>query len=266
MALASFASLSGKYYKIRQRTHFMNSSGEPVQQKTEVTQVVQRTTDVKSVRFKRPKGFNYLSGQWAFITIGNENMQKTEPLSFSSSPTEDFLEVTKRLTGHEFSNAVDALNVGDGVTIRGPYGKLILQENQEKICMLSGGIGITPLRSMIRYSTDKELKTSIILLYSNRFEGSIPFKNDFDEMQKRNRNFKVIITITRPGQAWKGLTGRINVEMIKKTVPDYSERVFYTCGPRPMVDATVAILTETGLPETQINYEYFTGYLEAPSN
>ncbi len=161
---------------------------------------------------------------------------------------------------------MDALNVGDGVTIRGPYGKLILQENQEKICMLSGGIGITPLLSMIRYLTDKELKTSIILLYSNRFEGSIPFKDDFDEMQKRNRNFKVIITITRPSQAWNGLTGRINVEMIKKTVPDYSERVFYTCGPRPMVDATVAILTEMGLPETQINYEYFTGYLGAPGN
>ena len=238
----------------------MNFSVEPVQQKTEVTQVVQQTKDVKSVRFIRPKGFNYLPGQWAFITIGNENMQKTEPLSFSSSPTEDFLEVTKKLTGHEFSNAVDALNVGDGATIRGPYGKLVLQENQEKICMLSGGIGITPLRSMIRYSTDKELETSIILLYSNRFEDSIPFKKDFDEMQKRNPNFKVIITITRPSQAWKGLTGRINIEMIKNIVPDYSERIFYTCGPRPMVDATLAIITEMGLPETRINYEYFSGY------
>mgnify|MGYP001163299392 CR=1 FL=1 len=239
----------------------MNFSDGPVQQKTEVTQVVQRTKDVKSVRFIRPKDFNYLPGQWAFIAIGNENMQKLEPLSLSSSPTEDFLEVTKRLTGHEFSNALDALKVGDEVTIRGPYGKLILQENQEKICMLSGGIGITPLRSMIRYSTDKKLKTSIILLYSNRFEDSIAFKNDFDEMQKRNQNFKVIITITRPSQAWKGLTGRIDTEMIKKTVPDYSERVFYTCGPRPMVDATVAILTKIGLPETRIKYEYFSGYL-----
>ena len=243
----------------------MSLSDEPVQQKTEVTQVVQRTKDVKSIRFRRPKGFNYLPGQWAFITIGNENMQKTEPLSLSSSPTQDFLEVTKRLTGHEFSNAVDALNVGDGATIRGPYGKLILQENQENICMLSGGIGITPLRSMIRYSTDKELETSIILLYSNRFEDSIAFKDDFDEMQKRNLNFKVIITITRPSLAWKGLTGRINMEMIEKTVPDYSERVFYTCGPRPMVDGMVAILAEMGLPEARIKYEYFSGYLGAPS-
>ena len=61
------------------------------------------------------------------------------------------------------------MDAGDAATIRGPYGKLTLKENQKKTCMLSGGIGVTPLRSMIRYSTDKELKTSIILLYSNRF-------------------------------------------------------------------------------------------------
>jgi ferredoxin-NADP reductase len=56
------------------------------------------------------------------------------------------------------------------------------------------------------------------------------------------------------------------MEMIEKTVPDYSERVFYTCGPRPMVDATVAMLTEMGLPEARIKYEYFSGYLGAPSD
>ena len=244
----------------------MNLSNERVQQKAEVTQVIGRTKDVKSIRFRKPKGFDYLPGQWEFITIGNENMQKTEPLSFSSSPTEDFLEVTKRLTGHEFSNALDALKVGDEVAFRGPYGKPTLQDNHEKICMLSGGIGITPLRSMIRYSTDKELKTNIILLYSNRFDDSIAFKNEFNEMQKRNLNFKVVITITRPSQAWKGLTGRINMEMIKRIVPDYSERVFYTCGPRPMVDATLAIMTKMGLQERQIKYEYFSGYLGAPSD
>ena len=244
----------------------MNFSGEPIQQKTNVTQVIQQTRDVKSIRFAKPKGFSYLSGQWAYITIGETKIQKTKPLSFSSSPTEGFLEVTKRLTGHEFSNALDALRVGDEVTIRGPNGKLILQEKHGKICMLSGGIGITPLRSMIRYSTDKDLKISIILLYSNRFEYDIAFKGDFDEMQKKNLNFKAAITITRPSQAWKGLTGRINIEMIKRTVPDYSERVFYTCGPRPMVEATVAMLTEMGLPETQIKYEYFSGYLGVPIN
>ncbi len=210
------------------------------------------------------RDFDYLPGQWAFVTVGSEEEQKTKPLSFSSSPTEDFLEFTKRLTGHEFSNAFAALEVGNTAIIRGPFGKLTLQENHKKICMLSGGIGITPLRSMIRYSTDMELKTSIVLLYSNRFEGAISFMDDFDEMRARNPNFEVIVTITRPGHGWKGLAGRISQEMIEKKVPDYSERVFYSCGPKPMVDAMVAMLSKMGLPEARIKYEYFSGYLGAP--
>ena len=231
---------------------------------TEVTNVIQRTKDIKSIRFRRPKGFDYLPGQWAFVTIGREREQKTTPISFSSSPTEDFLEFTKRLTGHDFSNDFARMEVGNAATIRGPYGKLILKENHKKICMLSGGIGITPLRSMIRYSSDKELKTSIILLYSNRFDDAIAFMDDFDEMQVRNPNFRVMITITGPSQAWKGLTGRINQEMIKKKVPDYTERVFYSCGPKPMVDAMLDTLSKIGLPEAQIKYEYFSVYLGAP--
>ena len=236
----------------------MSFSGGPEKFGMEVTQVIQRTKEVKSVRFGRPKGFDYLPGQWAFITVDSDGEQITKPLSLSSSPTEDFLEFTKRLTGHEFSNAFAAMDMGDKATMLGPYGKLTLPENHKKICMLSGGIGITPLRSMIRYATDKELKTSIILLYSNRFEDAIAFMDDFNEMTARNPNFKAIITITRPSRAWKGLTGRINRGLIEKNVPDYAERIFYSCGPKPMVEAMTAILIKMGLPDAQIKYEYFS--------
>jgi ferredoxin-NADP reductase len=242
----------------------MNFSEEPAQFETDVSQVIQRTRDVESVRFKRPMGFDYLPGQWAFVTVGSGKQQITKPLSFSSSPTEDFLEFTKRLTGSDFSNAFAAMRARDSATIRGPYGKLTLQDDHKRICMLSGGIGITPLRSMIRYSTDKQLNTNIILLYSNRFEDDIAFQEDLDEMQLRNSNFKMIITITKPSRAWKGLAGRINLDMIKRTVPNYEGRIFYACGPKPMVDAMVGILTKMELPETQIKYEYFSGYLGAP--
>jgi ferredoxin-NADP reductase len=230
-----------------------------MQFETYVTQVILRIRDAKSIRFKRPEGFSYLPGQWISVTLG-EDRQKTKPLSLSSSPTEGFLEVTKRLTGHEFSDALDALKVGDKVSINGPHGNFTFQGEYDKIGMLSGGIGITPLRSMIRYSTDKGLKTSIILLYSSRYEDNIAFKDDFDEMQMRNPGLKVINTITGSIQNWKGLTGRINKQMIEKALPDYAERVFYTSGPQPMVYAMKAILSEMGLPEEQIKQEYFTGY------
>ncbi len=233
--------------------------------KLDISDVLQRTVDTKSIQFIKPGGFDYLPGQWVFVTLGPENEQKTKPLSLSSSPTEDFLEVTKRLTGQDFSNALAGLRIGDKAVIKGPYGNFTFEGEYDKVCMLSGGIGITPLRSMIRYSTDKKMNTRIILLYSNRNENNIPFREDFDEMQRRNSNLKVVITISKPGLSWKGLTGRINQEMIERVVPDYSERIFYTSGPRPMVDAMRAILGGMGLPDTQIKQEYFTGYLGSPS-
>lgn len=243
----------------------MSPTAEQAQFETDVTQVIQRTVNAKSIRFRKPEEFDYLPGQWVFVTLERKGEQKTKPLSLSSSPTEDFLEITKELTGQEFSNALATLRVGDKMLIKGPYGNFTFQGEYDKVCMLSGGIGITPLRSMIRYSADKEVRASIILLYSNRYENNIPFKDDFDKMQMRNPNLEVIITITKPGPNWEGLAGRIDRETIGRNVSDYSERVFYTSGPMPMVDAMRAILTDMGLPDTQIKQEYFYGYLEAPS-
>ena len=230
----------------------------------EVIQTIMRTPDVLSIRLRRPEGFNYLPGQWMLVTPGKKTEQPTKPLSLSSSPTEDFLEVTKRLTGHEFSNALAALKPGDATSLQGPYGNLTFHGEDDKICMLSGGIGITPLRSMIRYSFDERLKTDIVLIYSNRFENDIAFKEDFDALQETCPNFKMISTITNPSQEWKGLTGRINAEMVKTVVPDHADRVFYSCGPKPMVDDLVAMLDEMGIPKEHERFEYFSGYLGAP--
>ncbi len=231
-----------------------------MQAETEVMQVLSRTRDTLSVRFARPKGFDYLPGQYMFITLSYAGEPKTKHLTISSSPTEDFLEVTKRLTGHEFSNALEAVKPGDRVVIRGPYGGFTFQGEHDRVCMLSGGIGITPLRSMIRYSTDKGLSASIVLLYSNSHEDNIIFEDDLESMAKRNPNLKVVNTITRPSPAWKGLTGRIDRDMIVRELPDYANRVFFTSGPMKMVDAILALLENLGLPENQIKREYFPGY------
>src|SRR5512137_1263526 len=105
----------------------MNPIVDVMQFDADIIQILQRTRDVKSVRFRKPDRFNYLPGQWISVTLGNENEQKTKPLSLSSSPTEDFLEITKRLTGHDFSNALDVLKVGDKALLKGPFGNLTFQ-------------------------------------------------------------------------------------------------------------------------------------------
>lgn len=186
--------------------------------KTNVIETVQRTPDIKSIRFEKPQGFHYLAGQYIFVTLGNGPDQMTKHFTLSSSPTEGFLEITKRLTGHPFANALASLSSGDKVSMMGAYGDFTFQGEYDKVGMLSGGIGITPLRSMIKYSIDKKLSVNIILLYSNRFEDDIAFRNELKNMQTENSNIKVVETITKPGPDWKGESGRINAEMIKKNL------------------------------------------------
>ncbi len=228
---------------------------------THIKQIIKRTADVKSFRFDRPEKLDCSAGQYMIVTIKSEGTELREPFTISSSPTErDFLELTKKLTGHPFSNALESLKVGDKVTIDAPFGEFTFKGEYDKIGLLAGGIGITPLRCIIRYATDNQLKTDIILLYSSRFDDEIIFKNELEEMQRLNKNLKVIYTITKPTEKWKGLTGRINKEMIQNVFPDYMERVFYICGPPRMVEAMVAILKELNLPDSQIKQEFFPGY------
>jgi len=228
---------------------------------TEVKRVVKRTYDVKSFRFNRPEGFSYKAGQFLFVTIKIGGEEKQKHFTISSSPTEaEFIEFTKKLTGHEFSNALDALKEGDWARIDAPYGEFTYEGEYPKIAMLSGGIGITPLRSIIKYCTDKQLDTSITLLYGNRTERDIVFRKQFEQMQKQNKNLKVVHTLSQPDKPWKGYTGYINGIMIKKEIPDFKDRTFYTCGPPKMVEAMENLLTSLKVPKDQVKKENFYGY------
>ncbi|HUS76695.1 MAG TPA: FAD-dependent oxidoreductase [Methanothrix sp.] len=227
---------------------------------TQVIETLQNTPSSRSIRFCRPNGFGYLPGQFIILRLNGMQGEIGKPLSLSSSPTEDFLEVTKRLTGHEFSNALLSLKKGDTIRFSGPYGNFTFNGENEKIAMLTGGIGITPLRSMIKYCTDKGLVTDIYLFYSNRQEDDIPFKNDLAALKAKNQNLTIINTLTHPGPSWKGRIGRIDANMIKEQLADYSEWAFYISGPEKMVDSMLLVLKEMKIPEKQARKEYFPGY------
>ena len=228
---------------------------------TKVKEIVLRTHNVKSFRFPRPPSFDYKAGQFMFVTIKIGEGEERKHFTISSSPTErEFIEFTKKLTGSKFSTALDALEVGDWARIDVPYGVFTFEGEFEKIGMLSGGIGITPLRSICKYCTDMQLETEIVLLYGNHFERDIIFRREFEEMQERNENLKVVFTVSEPSESWTGYKGRINTQMVEKEIPDYIERVFYICGPPAMVEAMHNLLKNLDVPQKQIKEENFPGY------
>lgn len=232
-----------------------------MQFETKVSDIIQRTQNVKSIRFPRSSAFNYKAGQFIFVTIKSTKGEVSRYFSISSSPTEkEFIEFTKKLTGSDFSNAMDALKVGDWAKINGPYGSFTFEGDYGKLGMLSGGIGITPLRSICKYCTDLRLNTDIILLYGNHSEADIVFRKDLEQMQELNKNLKIVLTLDIRSEGWTGPVGFIDADMVKKEMPDYMGRILYTCGPPGMVVAMENMLKGLGVPEIQVKVERFAGY------
>ena len=169
-------------------------------------------TDIMSFKFNRqneqqggPNNDNktyldYTAGQFAFFDIGGVSNDPKGPIrhfTIASSPTEDFIMISTRIRDTPYKKRLSSLEEGVKVKVRGPEGKFVLHEDYSKApVLLSGGIGVTPFRSMIKYATDNELPLKINMFDSNRDQANILYKNEFDECLKTNKNLKIIYTIT----------------------------------------------------------------------
>ena len=149
-------------------------------------------------------------------------------------------------------------------------------DNSKIVVFLSGGIGVTPFRSMVKYATDNHLPVRIVMFDSNRNEENILYRMDFDQCVRENSNLKIIYTITGEGQEkssssvstagsnWKGEIGFINKEMITKymTSDELEDSIFYVCGPPGMLKAMQKLLQDDlQIPDERIKIEEFTGYV-----
>lgn len=228
---------------------------------TAIKEIIPRTYNVISLRFPRPDGLDYKSGQFFFVTLKHNDKELRKHFSFSSSPTEkDHIEFTKKLSDSEFSQTMKDAKVGDWARIDAPYGSFTFDGEMPKIALLGGGIGITPFISICKNATDKGLNNKITLFYGCRTEQDIVFRKEFEELAQKNKNLKLIFSLNEPTPDWKGATGNINAEMIKRELPDYKETVFYSCGPPPMVKAMEVLVETLGLSKEKLRLEYFTGY------
>lgn len=232
---------------------------------SELLDVIPRTPNVKSFRFKAKEDIDFKAGQFFLVTIKIAGIARTKHFSFSNSPTEKgYVEFTKRITTSDFSQALDRIEIGAWVRLKMPLGTFIFTGEDEKIAFLSGGIGITPIRSICKFVTDRRMATDLVLLYGNNKEEDIIFRQDFDQMQKANQHIRIVYTLTAKDidrKDWLGRVGFIDDEMIKEEIPDYKERVFYICGPPNMVTTLVAILkNRLAVGADRIKTENFTGY------
>jgi ferredoxin-NADP reductase len=125
-----------------------------------------------------------------------------------------------------------------------------------------GGIGITPIRSILMHAAKSKLPHKLYLFYSNRTPQDAPFFDELQKLPKLNPNFTFIPTMTKPDrlQNWPGETGYVDKAMLERHLGDIHAPIYYVTGPPAMVKGIQQMLARAGIDDEQVRVEEFFGY------
>ena len=218
--------------------------------------------------FDKPPEFSFKAGQFVQVTLENppetDNAGNIRSLSIASAPSEVDLQLAVRIRQSAFKRSLKALQPGDKIVFDGPFGSFVLHDDAVRPAVfIVGGIGITPVLSILRESFHQKFEHRMLLIYSNRIKDDSPFLQELTELEKKYDRFELVPTFTAPdksGNSWTGEKGQINEAMIKRCVEDISQPVFYIVGSLEMVLNMTAILRNMDVSGDRIVYEEFIGY------
>jgi len=227
-----------------------------MQQHFSVERIVNETGDVVSVyiRGRNLSRFRVAAGQFMILHfLGKGFRWEAHPFSLSCPPNSEYLRLSIKRVG-DFTARLGDLQPGTPVLIDGPHGIFTPKRcSSRNVLLIAGGIGITPLRSML--DTFVSQGKDVILLYGNRHRSDIVFEKELDQFVQKGR--LVVRHVLSNDPDWEGEKGHINRERIQRLVPDVAERDVFLCGPPPMMSAVVKALTELGVPTGKVHYERF---------
>jgi ferredoxin-NADP reductase len=218
--------------------------------------------------FEKPDGFVFKAGQFADYTLINPAETDAEGnirgFSLASAPYEDYLMFATRMRDTAFKRVLKTMEPGTELTFDGPYGSFTLHNNASiPAVFLTGGIGVTPARSIVLQAAHDKLPHKIFLFDSNNRPEEAAFLDELTEVQKENPNYTFVGTMThmeKSNRPWQGETGHIDKEMLSKYISDLTSPIYYIVGPPAMVDSLRSVLNDAGVNTDNIRTEEFTGY------
>ncbi len=217
--------------------------------------------------FEKPEGFSYKAGQFADYTLINPSETDAEGdtrgFSLASAPYEDDLALATRMRDTAFKRVLRTMELGTELTLDAPYGSFTLHNNTKiPAVFLTGGIGVTPVRSIVLQALHDKRPHRIFVFYSNRRPEDAAFLEELMELQNES-NYSFIGTMTemeQSAQQWDGETGFITKAMLSNYINDLTLPIYYVDGPASMVNAMRHALAEAGVDDDNIRTEEFTGY------
>lgn len=179
--------------------------------------------------------FSFLAGQFVMVHLSNPDGTPWAKAAYSiaTAPVESqtTFELGIKIHG-DFTKRCSMLKAGDEVGIQGPYGVFVLKPDTPRIVFFAAGIGVTPLRSMIREALLTEKPVEMFLFYSEKSHERISYEREFRDLAATHANFHPIFILTREQpENWDGESTRTNLAMVKKYLPDLTQGRYCICGP-----------------------------------
>ena len=247
------------------------ATGSSKYHELKVKQIIKETKDAISIAFEHPasKKIEYKSGQFLTLIAPIDGKDVRRAYSLCSSPfvDEDLVVTVKRVENGLMSNWLpDHIQQGQTLKVMEPMGVFTTDydtSNKRHLIMFAGGSGITPMMSIVKSMLVKEPDSIVSLIYCNRDEESIIFRDALDKLQTNYQGrLHVIHVLDNAPMNWQGYSGLLNPEMLKKLferIPDWGmeKTTYLMCGPEGMMKNVEVLLSEHSIPKEKIFKESF---------
>jgi len=214
-----------------------------------VSKVVKENKDITSIYIsgKEINNFKFKAGQFGIFRFLNKDFYQAHPFSFSKVYNGNEIRISIKNLG-DFTNKVKEIKVGTPVFIEGPFGVFTKNKiDNRNIVLIAGGIGITPIRSIIE-ELSSDTSKEITVVYSVREENEIVFKNELASLNKKNKIYYNI----------SSKDGHLTEDKLRNIILNTSKTDVFICGPTPMTESLIEILQKMGVPKKRIHYERFS--------
>ncbi len=207
-------------------------------------------------------GFEFQPGQFAWLITGRRPfIAQQHPITLSSSaelPPDRSLELSIKALGDWSREIVPAIATGARVWLDAPYGALTPDRYPAQgFVLIAGGIGITPMRSILLTMRDRNDVRPVLLIYAANRPQRMVFREEIEALE-RALNLRAVLVFEDPPSGWSGEQGFVTTELLRRYLPrQYPRYQFFVCGPEPMMDSLERSLLALGLPGERISTERF---------
>ena len=184
---------------------------------------------------------------WRFLAPGF--WSEAHPFSLSTAPDGRSLRITVKAVG-DFTSRLPSLRPGTIVVAEGPFGAFTEDaRSRDRVAMIAGGIGITPIRALL-----EEIQGKVVVIYRVIKEEELYLRHELDELaEKRGAVIHYVIGDHRDPKNRHLMTDK----HLKTLVPDMAQRDVYLCGPVPMMNMVEASIKRMGVPARNIHTDRF---------